>query len=83
MTFSIFLVDKKYLTFSIFLVVGVCGNLATCVVIVSNEYLRSESPPKVQYSTEPDFPKNTVNSSVDIIYPSHCDIKVKHMDKEK
>ena len=60
MTFSIFLVDKKYLTFSIFLVVGVCGNLATCVVIVSNEYLRSESPPKVQYSTEPDFPKNTV-----------------------
>ena len=37
---------KQYLTFSIFLVVGVCGNLATCVVIVSNEYLRSDSPPR-------------------------------------
>lgn len=29
------------LIYSIFLVVGVCGNLATCVVIVSNEYLRT------------------------------------------
>ena len=27
--------------YSIFLVVGVCGNIATCIVIVNNEYMRT------------------------------------------
>ena len=27
--------------YSIFLVVGVCGNLSTCIVILSNEYMRT------------------------------------------
>ena len=27
--------------YSLFLVVGVCGNLATCMVIMSNEYMRT------------------------------------------
>ena len=27
--------------YSIFLIVGVCGNLATCIVIISNEYMRT------------------------------------------
>ena len=46
---------KQYSTFSIFFVVGVCGNLATCVVILSNENLRSESPPIFHWTR---FPKN-------------------------
>jgi hypothetical protein len=29
------------LIYSIFLVVGVCGNIATCIVIVNNEYMRT------------------------------------------
>ena len=27
--------------YTIFLVVGVCGNLSTCIVIISNEYMRT------------------------------------------
>ena len=27
--------------YSLFLVVGVCGNLSTCMVIMSNEYMRT------------------------------------------
>ena len=27
--------------YSIFLIVGICGNLATCIVIISNEYMRT------------------------------------------
>ena len=27
--------------YTIFLVVGVCGNIATCIVIVNNEYMRT------------------------------------------
>ena len=29
------------ITYSIFLVVGISGNLATCIVIISNEYMRT------------------------------------------
>ena len=27
--------------YSIFLIVGICGNLSTCIVIISNEYMRT------------------------------------------
>ena len=27
--------------YSIFLIIGVCGNLVTCIVIMSNEYMRT------------------------------------------
>ena len=27
--------------YSIFLIVGICGNLSTCIVILSNEYMRT------------------------------------------
>ena len=27
--------------YSIFLIVGICGNLSTCIVIISNKYMRT------------------------------------------
>ena len=29
--------------YSIFLIIGVCGNLSTCIVIISNEYMRTST----------------------------------------